>query len=62
MITAEFHDVIGQAIPSLIELLRSEGYGMRSSVVSVLLKLAATGELHPKATATELTHTQSQIS
>ena len=40
------------AIPSLIELLKYDGYEVRSVVVSTLGKLAENGELHPNALST----------
>jgi HEAT repeat protein len=42
----EFGDAIVAAIPSIVELLKSEDYEVRSSAESALIKLAENGELH----------------
>jgi HEAT repeat protein len=47
MLKGEFRDATRAVIPLLIELLMSKDEGVSSSAISVLAKLAESGEQHP---------------
>jgi hypothetical protein len=59
MLKAKLHDTIVAAIPRLVASLKTEGYGVSSSVISSLAKIANHGESRPNIIATELTYIHS---
>ena len=56
MLIAQFREVIGANIVSLIELLKSKDHDVSSSALSTLAELARNGELEPTMIVTKLTH------
>jgi len=53
MFTADFHDALGSAIPSVVGLFKHDNGDVRYSAVSVLGRLAENGQLYSTTIVTE---------